>query len=101
MTNAPVTEIPDWPFIDHDDRGMYGGLLMSNFDHEVNEDVAERMKTEQVLAEYTGRDFHAVCWYCDDQYHAKVCVYGVLRATISAPTPRDVMREVCEVFGAA
>jgi hypothetical protein len=90
---------PDWPFIEDDDRGIFGGMLMSNSDREVNDRVAERMKTEEVLAEYTGWNFHAACWYRDGQYHAEVCVHHVHRATISGPTPQDVMREVSDIFG--
>jgi hypothetical protein len=94
-----TTAAPEWPFVQAEDQGIYGGILMSNFDHEVNEAVAERMKSEHVLAEYTGYHFHAVCWYLGEQYHAEVSVYGIPRATISADTPQEVMREVCEAFG--
>lgn len=94
-----MTKAPDWPFIQHPDHGIFGGVLMSNCDHSVNAAVAERMKSEQVLAKYPGWNFHAVCWYADGLYHAEVSVLGVHRTTVSAFTPEDVMREVSSAFG--
>ncbi len=87
-----LLEVPDWPMI-HED-------LMSNFDHEVDAEVAQRLRTEQVLAPYPGWDFHADCWFADDQFHAAVFVYHVHRATLSADTPQELMELVSNEYGA-
>lgn len=84
------TEAPDWPEIDE---------LMSNFDGEVDEAVAERLKVEEVLAAYPGWEFHARCWYEDGQYHAEVRRYHAVVAILSAPTPAELRREVSADWG--
>ena len=43
-----------WPKLDD---------LMSNFDHEINQSVAEELKTVQATADYPGWEFFATCWW--------------------------------------
>jgi hypothetical protein len=91
---------PDWPWARYsDDQGLCGDVLMSNYDGEINEDVAEALRSGQYLAEYTGWNFHATCWFADGLFHAEVSVYHVHRATISAETPAKLMKAVSEAFG--
>jgi hypothetical protein len=81
---------PDWPEIDE---------LMSNCDHEVNQEVAQRLKADGVIARYSAWNFNALCWFCDGQFHAAVSVFHDHVATISADTPEDLMRDVSKQFG--
>lgn len=94
-----LLEAPDWPMAKGEDSGLFGAILMSNRDHEVNQDVAQQLRNNQVLAEYSGWNFHATCWFADEQFHAEVCVHHVHRATVSAPTPEELMELVSSDFG--
>lgn len=96
-----LTKPPDWPFLQGEDGALFGVVLMSNSDDygKVNKAVAERMKHEQGLAEYTGWNFHAECWFADNQYHAAVYRYHIHRATLSANTPEELREAVSEGFG--
>lgn len=89
---------PDWPML-QDEHGWPGRELMSNFDHEVDHEVAQRLRSEEVLAGYPGWNFYATCWFADGQFHAEVSCHGVHRATISAETPEKLMKMVSEAFG--
>lgn len=92
---------PDWPFLRDEDSGLCGAILMSNSDDGVNQAVAEHMKWNHGLAEYTGWNFHAICWYADGQYHAAVYRHHIHRATLDAATPEALKEAVSEGFGYA
>lgn len=83
----------DWPELDDS--------LMSNFDHEVDEKVAQELKTVRATAGYPGWDFNAKCWYdgATGLYMAAVRTYRQLRATFAAPTPKELMEEISAEFG--
>lgn len=80
-------------------NGVFGYVLMSNSDHEVNLPVMEHMMTGNYAGEYTGWDFHGTCWYADELWYCAVSRYHVHRGTISAKTPQALMQAVSAVFG--
>lgn len=91
---------PEWPWIDDPNRALYGGILVCNYEGEgVNERVAQRLPTEQRLAEFAARNFHGICWYADGRFHAAVCQFHVHVATLSADTPDELMRVVNDAYG--
>jgi hypothetical protein len=95
--NYLLPELIDYPH----DWPELGENLMSNFDHEVNEDVADKLRTTQAVAVYPGWEFNAKCWW-DGQnarYLAAVRRYGTLRGTYAAPTPQDLMRAISMEYG--
>lgn len=81
---------PDWPEV---------AALMSNCDNEVDEKVAEQLKTEQVVARYPGWNFNAMCWFSDGLFHAAVWQYHVHVATMSAETPEQLMEAISSKYG--
>lgn len=89
---------PNWPLLD-DPEDWGSKHLMSNFDHEVDQDVAQELRNNQAMAKYAGWNFNADCWFADGQFHAAVHVYGVHRATVSADTPEALMELVSNTFG--
>ena len=96
MNDQPME--PDWPVLK--EEGTWTGKnLMSNFDHQVDDVVAQQLRDEQVMAVYPGWDFNALCWFADDRFHAAVYRYHVRRAIISASTPKKLMKAVCKAFG--
>jgi hypothetical protein len=86
-----LLEAPDWPWADD--------YLMSNFDHEVDEKIASELRNNQLRAKYSAWNFHAVCWFADGQYHAEICQYHNHVATLSAPTPEELMEKCCDEYG--
>lgn len=82
---------PDWPDA--------GDSLMSNFDGEVDEAIAAKLRSGQFTAGYPGWNFHARCWFADGQYHARVKVYCSVRGYYSADTPKELMRAISERYG--
>lgn len=74
------------------------GDVMTNFDHSIDADIAERLKSGGV-AGYPGLNFHGIVWFSDGQYHCAVKVYRDHVGTISADTCEDLMYVVSEEFG--
>lgn len=100
MVTPPEAGCVGWLEDENGMDGMYGAVLMSNFDHTVDEKVAERLKADPTAAaEYTAWNFHAACWYKDSQFHAAVSVYGDHQVTLSADTPEELMEACSERFG--
>jgi len=88
---SDTLSMPDWPVLDDS--------LMSNFDHEVDEDVAAKLQSGQFLAEYPGWNFHATCWFADGQFHARVMQYCAVRGIYSSGTPKELMDAISSEFG--
>ncbi len=82
-----------WPVLPDD--------LMSNIDHEIDANVAEQMRSIQALATYPGWNFNAICWWDGErgQYLAAVYQFKRLTATYIAPSPLELMRDICRNFG--
>lgn len=97
-----LLKAPDWPFLrasSADDEGLFGAVLISNAEREVNQEIAARLRTEQGLAEYTAWNFHAECWFADGWFCAAVYTHHVHRATFTARTPEQLMRDVSDAYG--
>lgn len=90
-TMSDLLHIPDWPMLDDE--------LMSNFDHEVNQQMAQRLRHDQVTARYPAWNFFAHCWFADDQFHAAVLVYHEHVGSFSADTPEELMKAVSDAYG--
>jgi hypothetical protein len=95
----PLLKPPSWPFLRGDDEGLFGAVLMCNEDGQVNQQVAARLRNERGLAEYTAWNFHAECWFADEWFHAAVYTHHVHRATLTARTPEQLMRDVSDAYG--
>ena len=76
------------------------GELMSNFDHIVDKNVAEKLKkTPNIMAGYPGWNFYAYCWFKEGKYHALVLTYQQPREVFSEDTPEELMQEICMEYG--
>lgn len=91
-----LLKVPDWPVLPGE---PFGKTLMSNFDHDVDQEVAQQLRDGQVMVKYPGWNFFAACWFADEQFHAGVYVLDDHRATISASTPEELMAAVSDEFG--
>lgn len=76
------------------------GDVMSNFDHGIDLEVAERLKSGGV-ASYPAWNFHGTVWWSENNYHCQVKQYQVHVDTVSAETLRDVMAVCCSRYGDA
>jgi hypothetical protein len=72
---------------------------MSNFDHKVDRQVADRLRNGDLVAHYPGDRFHATCWHAGGLFHAAVFTWHFHRVTLSAETPEELMRLVSDRFG--
>lgn len=75
--------------------------LMSNYDHQIDPVVTERLMNADELADYPGRDFHAKVWY-DKQakvWYAAVRRYSAHMDTIEGETPDELRRNVSYEYG--
>lgn len=76
-----------------------GTSLMSNFDHEVDQHVAERLQAEKVRAKYAGWNFNADCWFENGEFYAAVYCYHRYQTTFHADTPEELMILVSNKYG--
>lgn len=73
--------------------------LMSNCFYEIDQNVAEQLKSGDAVARYPAWDFYGTVWWQDGQYHCQVMRFGQHVATISAPTPKELMHDCSDRFG--
>jgi len=73
----------------------------SNFDHAINEEVVEKLKTENVYAYYPAWNFHGSVWYDHGKrmFMCKVKCYRCHVTTIEAETAKELVEFVCDEFG--
>lgn len=93
-----LKEEPDWPWIDEIDENC-SDVLMSNCDRKIDQEVAQKLKEHQAVADYTGWNFCCTCWYEDGKYYAAVYRHGVHRNTFDAETPEQLMELVSNRYG--
>ena len=82
-----------------DYKELTGDDIMSNFDGEIQNDVAEKIKNEKLFSSYPGWNFHGTVWHEDGSWHCEVWVYGSTHRTISKETLPEIMDSVCADYG--
>ena len=73
--------------------------LMSNFDHVVNQDVAQRLRDGNCYAAYPGWNFHALVWFADGKFFCEIWRYRSYVESFCAESPEDLMRAVSDKYG--
>ncbi len=74
--------------------------LMSNFDHEVDEATAKKLREDPKLwAAYPAECFYGYCWFEDGQYHCAVMRYHSWRGVYSAKNPKKLMQLLINDYG--
>jgi len=75
--------------------------LMSNFDHEIENHVAEelRARPNEICAVHAARDFCGYVWYNGSQFLEDVYIYGAFQKRFAANTPEKLMEKVNNEFG--
>lgn len=75
------------------------GKVMSNFDHEIDYDIAEQLIDTNTYAEYPARDFYANVWYQDGEYYCQIYQYGTHVDTINDKDISEIMNMASDKYG--
>jgi hypothetical protein len=78
---------------------MLDDEVMSNFDHSIDQKVAEYIKDKEIWAGYSGMHFYGKVWWAENQWHCEVRQYKQHVNTISCETLRAIMSECCSEYG--
>jgi len=76
------------------------GVIMSNFDHEIKNDVEEKLKLGGVFGEYTAWNFWAGVWW-DGKFKAQIQQYESHVSTLENDSLQGIMDEACKYYGSA
>ncbi len=75
------------------------GVVMSNFDHLVDLEVAKELIKGNCYAEYTAWEFWAAVWFEDNKYYAMIKRYYYHVNTIEANNLEELMSKCSEEYG--
>jgi hypothetical protein len=77
------------------------GVVMTNFDHSIDHDIATALKAKESFAQYPGGNFHGLVWWSRDNHmwRCEVSVHHEAREVIEAGTLEEIMDEVCRKWG--
>lgn len=73
--------------------------VCSNFDHKINEEVVERLKSGRWYAIYPAWGWRGEVWYADGLFHCQVRQHGMVVDTKSASDFSELKDELCNSFG--
>ena len=91
-----MNEILKTPPENYTDSGLE---LMSNFDHEIDEEVEAKAKATNIVVEYPAMNFYGSVWFEENTWYCKVLRYGCHVETIKGDTPKDIMEEATDEYG--
>lgn len=72
---------------------------MSNFDHEIDDGMAEALKAGGVFGRHHAWNFNGMVWFANEKFHEEVWVHNSPVTTVSADTLEELMQEVNSEFG--
>jgi hypothetical protein len=77
--------------------------VCSNFDHVINQEVVEHLKTHNAWSSYPGWNFHGSVWFDQDRgkFLCQIMQYHAHTATVEADTFEELKEEICARFGNA
>lgn len=73
--------------------------VMSNFDHDIDEKVAEAIKDRPLYAQYAGWNFCGYVWWQNGKWCCEVWTYGSWCKTFVADTLSEIMSDVSSEYG--
>lgn len=71
----------------------------SNWDGKLDLAVAKALTLAKVTAAYYAWDWYGTVWFEDNKYHCLVMQYCKHVNTISADTPDELQKIVCDAYG--
>ena len=77
------------------------GVIMDNFNQEINNGKAGRLKQKKCFGVYAGWNFCGYVWFDREEkkYTCLVCCYGTPRVIVRERTLKQIMRKVSERYG--
>lgn len=86
-----VTEREDWRQLD---------TVMTNFDHSIDDEVAEQLKAEQkTYSQYSAWDFCGYVYRHGGKWRSEIWRYHSIVALLEAETLGELMEEASERWG--
>ena len=76
-------------------------VCMSNSTDDIENWAVPRLKTEEIVFDYTGWDFCGHVWWCrnDEKFKCEVDQYGSHIQTVVGDTLQEIMSQCCELYG--
>ena len=83
------------------DTMEYCGLDMSNYDHSIDEGLADALKKKpnQVYGKYPAWNFFAIVWYNGKDFSCQIMQYHVIVEEFEKPTLHDIVDYASEKYG--
>ena len=72
--------------------------VMSNFDHEIDHDVEQKVKQGGHYADYPAWNFHGTVWF-DGKFKCEIRRHHCHIATLEAETLQEIMDEASASWG--
>jgi len=73
--------------------------LMSNFDHQIEPNAEELLKSSKIYGGYPGWNFHGDVWFEDNKFYCEIWQWGNHVNTLEAESLREIMDEASEYYG--
>jgi hypothetical protein len=73
--------------------------VMSNFDHEINIEIANKLREGGYYADYSAWNFHGEVWYDDGKWKCEIRRYHRHIKTIVADTLKEIMEQASHEYG--
>ena len=73
--------------------------VMSNCDHSIEHDVAEKLKTGKYYSQYAGWNFCGYVWWNENKWSCEVWTYHSHVDTIHGETLEEIMEKVSQEYG--
>lgn len=77
-------------------------MVMSNYDHSIDLEVAGKLRNGNFFSQYSGWNFCGIVWFCqkNKKWYCEVWVHHCHTETISADNLKDIMKLVSDKYGA-
>jgi hypothetical protein len=72
--------------------------VMSNFDDSIDFEIAERLKSGRICAEYTAWNFFGIVWWDKMSYKCEIWVHKSYRETLSGSL-EEIMTKASSKYG--
>ena len=76
------------------------GEIMSNFDHSIIANAADKLQKNKTYGRYPAWNFHGIVWYENNQFYCQINQYGIHVDTIKTDTLEEIMEKASEKYGA-
>ena len=76
-----------------------GEGIMSNYEREINQEIAEAIKGKNMFSRYSGWNFSGLVWWENGEWFCEVFTYGFFQETFVGDTLQEIMDLVSNSYG--